>query len=114
MVSRKPAEGRIKSGWVKAAHLNASGAQTLPKPMKRFAQCAHPVVDEAHLDSFPRLRNQRVCEGLPSLVFVDDVTFEMNATFGFANGFQPRGIIFTGIFQQPHAVAGNQGCSSRP
>ena len=49
-----------------------------------------------------------------ALVVVDDVTFEMNCARRPGNGGEPQRVVFFGVFEELHTVAGNQRRPGRP
>src|SRR5690606_6566743 len=105
MIAVEPAEWLGEAGRVEAANLHAALAQTSPEGAAGFAECAHPVVQHAHVHSFLRLPQQRIREFRSSLIVVDDVALEVDPPLRGGYGFEPRRIVLGCISKQAHVIA---------
>src|SRR5262249_22753394 len=105
------AEGIVEARTIETPHLDSGFAQTSPELVGRRVEGAYPVVNQPYAYAVARFLAERVGEDLTLLVFMNDVAFKMDCPPGRLDRLEPGGVIFIGVFEDAHGVAGNQSGS---
>ena len=111
MIAAEPADRRIPTQGIVAAHFDAARAQGIPEAARGSSAAAEPVVDQAYADTLSCLCNQRIREHPAGIVFVDDVAFQVDGAPGAANGIEESRIVVLRILEQPDVVRRDQRCT---
>ena len=114
VVAAQPAEGLDDLRRVVTAHLDAGLPKASPESRRRLAEAPHPVVEHPHRHALARLGGEGGREPLAHRVFREDVHLEVDEDLRLGDGFEPGGVVFGGVSEESHRVAGHEGRSGRP